>query len=98
MKKIASQLAAAGLVETTPGPRGGVCLARPASEITLLDVVEILDGPLFLNRCLVEPHACPYDQTCPVHQVWVQAQATLTAQLRQTTFAQLAHQYREQVL
>jgi Rrf2 family protein len=97
MKKIASQLAAVGLVETTPGPRGGVCLARPAAEITLLDVVEALDGPLFLNLCLVEPRTCPYDQTCPVHLVWAQTQATLTAQLRQTTFAELARQYREKV-
>jgi len=60
-------------------------------------VVEILDGPLALCHCLMEPRACPYDQTCPVHQVWAQAQAALTTQLRQATFAQLAHQYRAQV-
>ena len=59
LAKIISQLSLSGLVSTYRGSGGGVSLARPASEISLLQVIEALDGPLRLNRCAIEPDACP---------------------------------------
>ena len=58
LAKIISQLALGGLVTTYRGAGGGVTLARPASEISLLHVIEALEGPIRLNRCLLEPDAC----------------------------------------
>jgi Rrf2 family protein len=88
--KIISQLAIAGLVDTRRGARGGVALARPAERITLLDVVEALEGRIMLNPCLIHAGACPLDETCPVHDTWAQAQSALKAVLAKTTFAELA--------
>ena len=90
LAKIISQLSLSGLVETYRGSSGGVSLARPASEISLLHVIEALDGPVRLNRCVIEPSACPRDEHCPVHHIWEKAQADLTALLGETTFDELA--------
>ena len=89
LAKIISQLSMSGLVITYRGAGGGVTLARPASEISLLHVLEALDGPFRLNRCSIEPGACPRDEFCPVHHIWVKAQADLTGLLSLTTFDQL---------
>ena len=89
LAKIISQLSLSGLVYTYRGSGGGVSLARPASEISLLEVIEALDGPLQLNRCTIEPDACPQNGHCPVHHIWVQAQTDLSGLLGSTTFDDL---------
>jgi Rrf2 family protein len=86
LAKIISQLSLAGLVSTQRGAGGGVALSRPPSEISLLQVIEALEGPVHLNRCLIQPDDCPQNSHCPVHGVWMQAQADLTALLGSTTF------------
>jgi Rrf2 family protein len=90
LAKIISQLAMSGLVTTYRGAGGGVSLAVPASEISLLHVIEALDGPVRLNRCVIEPSACPRDEFCPVHHIWARAQTELTTLLSGTTFDELA--------
>jgi Rrf2 family protein len=89
LAKIISQLSLSGLVTTYRGAGGGVKLARPASEINLLQVIEALDGPVRLNRCVIEPGACPRDTHCPVHHIWAKAQSDLTGLLAATTFDDL---------
>ncbi len=54
LAKIVSQLSVAGLLQTSRGARGGVSLAKPAEAISLLDVVEAIDGPILLNDCVSE--------------------------------------------
>jgi Rrf2 family protein len=90
LAKIISQLCLAGLVTTHRGAGGGVTLARPAAEITLLEVVQALEGPVRLNRCVIRPDDCPRNGYCPVHHVWRQAQADLVDRLGNTTFEILA--------
>jgi Rrf2 family protein len=89
LAKIISQLSLAGLVTTFRGAGGGVILARPAAEISLLQVIEALEGPIRLNRCVIEPDACPRNEHCPVHHVWAKAQTDLTSLLDDTTFETL---------
>jgi Rrf2 family iron-sulfur cluster assembly transcriptional regulator len=89
LAKIISRLSLSGLVFTYRGAGGGVSLARPASEISLLHVIEALDGPVRLNRCVIEPSACPRDEHCPVHHIWAKAQSELTSLLSDTTFDDL---------
>ena len=86
LAKIISQLSLAGLLVTHRGAGGGVSLAHPPEEISLLQVIEALEGPIRLNRCTIEPQACPRDQSCPVHHIWKTAQDELTALLESTTF------------
>ena len=90
LAKIISQLSFSGLVTTYRGAGGGVTLARPASDINLLEVIEALDGPVRLNRCALDPSLCPRDEICPVHDIWAQVQTDLTDVLSTTSFDALA--------
>jgi Rrf2 family protein len=89
LAKIISQLSIAGLLHTSRGARGGVMLARDPKDITLLEVVEAIDGPIQLNECVTEGGICSFEDNCPIRSVWCEAQDELVARLRQTDFAQL---------
>jgi Rrf2 family protein len=92
LAKIVSQLSVAGVVQTSRGARGGVSLARAADEISLLEVVEAIDGPIMLNECVFDSNACVFGDNCPVQNVWCNAQETLVKTLSGTTFASLTPQ------
>jgi Rrf2 family protein len=94
LAKIISQLSIAGLLHTSRGARGGVTLARPAKEITLLDVIEAIDGPIMLNECVGEEGDCSFDDDCPLRAVWCDAQEVLVKRLRGTTFQHLLERSR----
>jgi Rrf2 family protein len=90
LAKIISQLSIAGLLHTSRGARGGVMLAREPGEISLLDVVEAIDGPITLNECVHETEDCPVGSSCVLREVWCLAQDELTSRLRATNFSQIA--------
>jgi Rrf2 family protein len=89
LAKIISQLSIAGLIHTSRGARGGVSLARPPEDITLLEVVESIDGPIALNECTADPGVCVFGADCPIHSLWCETQAELIKKLGHTTFGQL---------
>lgn len=92
LAKIISQLSIAGLLHTSRGARGGVTLARDPRDITLLEVIEAIDGPIMLNECVGESSACTFDNDCPLRPVWCEAQEDLVKRLRGTNFKQLMSQ------
>jgi Rrf2 family protein len=85
LAKIVSQLSVAGLLQTSRGARGGVSLARSPEEISLLEVVEAIDGPILLNECVGNGN-CQFGDDCVMKPVWCDAQAELVERLRTTTF------------
>jgi Rrf2 family protein len=89
LAKIISQLSIAGLIQTSRGAKGGVRLARKPEEISLLDVVEAIDGPISLNECVDDPSVCSFGDNCPIHDVWCEAKAQLVRKLRDATFDKL---------
>lgn len=89
LAKIISQLHITGLLKTSRGARGGITLSRPASEISLLDVVEAIDGPILLNECVGNPGKCEFEDDCAMHPIWTEAQAVLVNRLGSTTFEKL---------
>lgn len=92
LAKIISQLSIAGLLHTSRGARGGVTLAREPKDITLLEVVEAIDGSIQLNECVAEEGCCSFEATCPVRLVWCEIQDELVARLKKADFAQLLAQ------
>ena len=90
LAKIIAQLSLAGLLDTLRGAHGGVKLARDPMHITLLEVVEAIDGPIQLNACVEARGACPVESNCSVRTVWWDAQNALVSRLRNTNFAELA--------
>lgn len=92
LAKIISQLSIAGLLHTSRGARGGVTLARDPQNISLLEVIEAIDGPIQLNECTGENGLCSFDAECPLRPIWCEAQADLVNRLKGTNFAQLMAQ------
>jgi Rrf2 family protein len=86
LAKIISQLSIAGLLHTSRGARGGVSLAREAKEISLLDVVEAIDGPILLNECVNDGNTCTFESECPLHGIWTDAQVHLVKSLKAARF------------
>lgn len=89
LAKIISQLSIAGLIRTYRGASGGVSLAHKPEDISLLEVVEAIDGPITLNECTNDPSVCAFGDNCPIHEVWYEAQENLVSKLRESTFDKL---------
>jgi len=86
LAKIVSQLSVAGLLQTSRGARGGVSLAKEPEQISLLEVVEAIDGPILLNECVSHAGVCSFGDTCAMRPVWCDAQLELVNRLNNTTF------------
>ena len=89
LAKIVPRLARAGLVRTALGAGGGITLAAPPAEISLLQIIQAIDGPLALNRCSLDPTNFRRHATCPACEVWRQAQTRLNETLEGTRLSDL---------
>ncbi len=90
LSKIATKAVKAGLVSSKPGRNGGLILTKSPDDITLLDVLEAIDGPIALNRCTSEPSECPRSNKCTVHPIWEKAQHQLKELMSNTLLSELA--------
>ena len=90
LAKIAQDLAKAGLIEIRQGSLGGLALLKDPKSITLLEVVEVMIGEIFLNDCVALPDSCKLSYSCSVHKVWLRARDQLRDTLERVTFDQLA--------
>lgn len=95
LSKVLQRLAGAGRVSSSRGAGGGFMLALPAAEITMLDILEIMEGSLQLNVCLKEGPSCSRKEWCPGHLAWWAAQKALVEVLRGTSMAGLAQKVAE---
>jgi Rrf2 family protein len=94
MARIVAQLAQAGLVLTYLGRDGGLQLPRPASKITIKDVVEAFEGPILLSECMQAKGEddCPFRVNCPVSSKWVRVQVAMMREMASISFADLAQE------
>jgi Rrf2 family protein len=90
LAKIIAQLSIAGVLHTFRGAHGGVKLARKPQNITLLEVIEAIDGPIQLNICVENESDCMFEKTCPLQIIWCDAQQELVTKLKNTNFEQLS--------
>jgi Rrf2 family transcriptional regulator, iron-sulfur cluster assembly transcription factor len=92
LAKIFQRLSKAGLLRSTRGLNGGFSLGRPAGEITMRDVIEALEGPIALNRCLIQKGECEEEGRCVLYGVLGEAQERFLEVLDGTTMEDLARQ------
>lgn len=90
VSKILQALSRTGLIHSHRGMNGGFEMARPPDKITMLEVVEAIEGPTRLNVCLGPGMSCTRKSWCPAHCVWIEAQEAMTRVLRRATIASLA--------
>lgn len=89
LSKILQALARGGLVQIRRGVLGGNSLTARGSQASLLEVVEAVDGPVLLNRCL-DGMSCHRRPHCTAHNVWIRAQEAMLEVLSTATITDLA--------
>lgn len=90
LPQILADLVGAGLVVSMPGRDGGYTLARVADGISLLAVIEAVEGAVELTECVLVNGPCGWDSECAVHRFWSAAQDAFRQQLAATSFADIA--------
>lgn len=95
LPQVMGDLARAGLVASSPGRTGGYRLSRPASAITLLDVVEAVEGDSRRRTCILRGGPCGHDGiTCAVHDPFFAAQDAMLGELSEADLATIAERHR----
>lgn len=92
--KIVQQLTKRGLLMSSKGPNGGIMLASPADEITLLQVVEAIDGLDVTTQCIIGLPTCLDSNPCPLHIDWRKSRMQILEMLARKTLKQLATESR----
>ena len=89
LAKILNALSQQGLVQTKRGYRGGISLARSTEDISLLQIVEAVEGGQWLCDCLLGIEEFGAYTICPTHDFWARIRGEIAEQLRKTTLAAL---------
>jgi Rrf2 family protein len=93
--KIFQSLARAGLVRSNRGTRGGFVLLKPAAQVTVLDVIEAIEGKIAFQRCLDEDAPkCEHFGGCALCGLFEQAQDRVKEVFGRTTLADLMKNHR----
>lgn len=90
LAKILQKLKRAKLVESFRGVKGGFRLARDPSGISLLDVIEAIQGGVGVNICTVDDQACDRSAECVVHPIWKKMRSAIEVSLREHDLRTLA--------
>lgn len=88
--QVMTPLVHAGWVRSDPGPLGGYRLAAPLDALSVLDVIERIDGPTDDGRCVVEGGPCRPEAPCLLHGAWAAARAELVRVLAEVRISSLA--------
>ena len=89
LAKIFPELIREGLVKSYRGSQGGFTLAKDPSEITIIDIISAVRGPIAISKCLQQDSQCKYENSCKVQNLWKKAQEHLIMILNKTTIADL---------
>ena len=95
LEHLFSSLQAAGLVRSARGPRGGYALARPASQITIREIYEVLEGSQGFAPCSGNPEVCDRYDLCATRDLWARMHDEAMRVLDETTLADLAESARK---
>lgn len=77
-----------GILSTRRGLNGGVYLKKEPTQITILEVVEAIDGNDFFERCILGIPGCGHIEPCPFHEKWAETRSEIRTWLSNTTFAE----------
>lgn len=89
LTKILQNLTQANLLTSYKGPGGGVAFNVPPEQILLSDVVRVLEGDDFFDKCLLGLPGCGEKAPCPMHQFWKEIRSALRSEFETTTLAEM---------
>ena len=85
LSKNFQKLVKAGLLESHRGPQGGVRLLKSPSHIKLIDIVTIIDGIDFFNKCILGFEECSNEKPCSIHNLWADKRNQILIMFENTT-------------
>lgn len=81
-----------GLVQSHKGKKRGFSLMRPAEEISFMEILQAMEGPMIKTQCLLNrDEPCPGNQTCAIHYTWLRIRDYVENELKDVSLAYLAH-------
>lgn len=86
LSQILAKLKEPGILHSRRGLNGGVYLARPIAEISMMDVIAAIDGTEFFDKCFMGINGCGHIEPCPFHEFWSVERKKIEQWLRNTTF------------
>ena len=96
LEQIIIPLKRAHYVKSMRGPRGGHMLAKSPAEITVGEIVDLLEGGLLLTRCSEYPEECDRSETCLTRFLWKETTEAIQQRLQAITLADLAARFKEE--
>ena len=91
VSKILKSLTRSGLLASHRGVKGGYTLARPAGEISVIEIIDALEGPVAITECSCEPESkCELESLCPVSTSWNKINLAVRGALEDITLAEIA--------
>lgn len=90
LAKVAQILAKSRIIHIHQGSGGGYTLSRRPEDVSLLQVVEAVEGEIFLNACIMSSDVCQRSPQCGVHKAWKRARDRLRETLAEVDFEQLS--------
>jgi Rrf2 family transcriptional regulator, cysteine metabolism repressor len=95
LEQIVSPLVSAKIISSTRGPKGGVMLAKPPREIKLIDIVQLLEGPIAPVECVSNPGMCTRAPSCATRDVWSDLAQAMCGVLETTSLQDLVERQRK---
>jgi Rrf2 family protein len=89
LTKVLQNLTQVGIMVSYRGPNGGIALARPASSVTLADIISAIDGEEIFHECLFGLPGCGTADPCPAHENWTGMRLRLHQLCKNLTLSEL---------
>jgi Rrf2 family protein len=89
LAKLLQRLVRSHILASSRGAKGGFLLAQKPSEISLLSIMEAMQGPAGINVCAVDSKRCKLSSSCAVHPVWVEIRKEVEKRLKRETIGKL---------
>ncbi len=98
ISRLIIDLRRAGMVRSIRGAKGGFRIAKNPKEVTLLDIVEVMEGPLSIVDCVRAPEKCPRNHGCVTRETWDNLNADIRESMRKVTLLDIIENDRKQSL
>jgi len=97
LESILAQLRTAGFVRSVRGAHGGYVLARDPEELTVAEIISVLEGSLAFVECVDDSSYCPRNDDCVARDIWVAAERALRGAFENITIASLVEKRKRQM-
>jgi len=92
LEQLFSQLRRAAIVRSIRGAHGGYTLSRPPNEVTVYDIIEVLEGSIEISDC-IEDTTCNNSDSCATRLLWIRFKESIDGVLKSTTLQDMADDY-----